>query len=139
MSNLRPEMTVAFFNEGAVGRLPGMVGVVLMSLEQGRAVGEMVIRPELLAQNGRLHAGTFVALADTMAGHATMAHLPDGATTFATVELKTNYLSTLTEGVVQCEVTAQHLGRTTHVWDAVMSDKATGKKLALYRCTQMLL
>jgi 1,4-dihydroxy-2-naphthoyl-CoA hydrolase len=49
------------------------------------------IRPEMLAPNGFLHAATIVALADTSAGYATIAHLPVGADGFTTIELKTNF------------------------------------------------
>jgi acyl-coenzyme A thioesterase PaaI-like protein len=41
--------------------------------------------------------------------------------------------------VILCTATAQHLGGNTQVWDAVVSDQATGKKIALFRCTQMIL
>jgi acyl-coenzyme A thioesterase PaaI-like protein len=34
---------------------------------------------------------------------------------------------------------AAHLGRTTHVWDATVTDAASGKTIALFRCTQMIL
>ena len=46
---------------------------------------------------------------------------------------------TVTEGAVACVATAQHLGRSTQVWDAVVSDEASGRTLALFRCTQMIL
>ena len=32
-----------------------------------------------------------------------------------------------------------HGGRNTQVWDAVVTDEATGKTIALFRCTQMIL
>ncbi|WP_371846389.1 hypothetical protein [Massilia alkalitolerans] len=32
-----------------------------------------------------------------------------------------------------------HLGRTTQVWDATVTDKDSGKTIALFRCTQMIL
>jgi len=32
-----------------------------------------------------------------------------------------------------------HLGRTTQVWDATVIDAASGKTIALFRCTQMIL
>ena len=103
------------------------------------ARGRLLIRPQHLAPNGRLHAASLIALADTMTGHATMSHLPEGAVSFATIELKSNHLGTLTEGELHCVATAQHLGRTTQVWDAVVSDAASGRQLVLYRCTQMVL
>jgi 1,4-dihydroxy-2-naphthoyl-CoA hydrolase len=139
MSKLHPEFTVDRLNRDAENCLPGHLGIEFLTLEQGRASGRMAIRPEHLAPNGRLHAASIVALADTMTGHATMSHLPAGAKSFATIELKSNHLGTLTEGAIACIASAQHLGRTTQVWDAVVSDEATGKQLALYRCTQMIL
>jgi uncharacterized protein (TIGR00369 family) len=81
-----------------------------------------------------------VALADTTCGRATLLHLPDDAASFTTIELKSNFLGTVTEGgVAFCTVTPQHTGRNTQVWDAIVSDEATGKKVAVFRCTQMIL
>jgi 1,4-dihydroxy-2-naphthoyl-CoA hydrolase len=91
----------------------------------------------LLAPNGYLHAGTVVALADTACGYGCMASLPDGATGFTTVELKTNFLGTAREGSLVCVATRLHGGRTTQVWDAIVRDGE--KTLALFRCTQLLL
>jgi len=101
----------------------------------------MVLRKVHFAPNGYLHAASVIALADTTCGYATMAHLPTGAFSFTTIELKSNHLGTVRgEGeVILCTATAQHLGGNTQVWDAVVSDQATGKKIALFRCTQMIL
>jgi 1,4-dihydroxy-2-naphthoyl-CoA hydrolase len=139
MSKLRPEFTVDRLNRDAENCLPGHLGVEFLTLEQGRASGRMAIRPEHLAPNGRLHAASIIALADTMTGHATMSHLPEGAKSFATIELKSNHLGTLTAGAIACVATAQYLGETTQLWDAVVTDEMTGRQLVLYRCTQMIL
>jgi 1,4-dihydroxy-2-naphthoyl-CoA hydrolase len=65
--------------------------------------------------------------------------MPAGATGFTTVELKSNHLGTVREGVVACEAKPAHLGRTTQVWDVTVTAQGSGKTLALFRCTQMLL
>jgi uncharacterized protein (TIGR00369 family) len=96
------------------------------------------VRPELLAPNGYLHAASVIALADTMAGYGTLANLPQGAKTFTTIELKSNFLGTARDGVIACTATPAHLGRMTQVWDAIVTD-AAGRKIALFRCTQMIL
>lgn len=78
-----------------------------------------------------------ITLADTCCGYGCVASLPPGAENFTTVELKSNHLGTARDGLVTCTATAVHLGRSTQVWDAVVSHQ--GKTIALFRCTQMLL
>ena len=68
-----------------------------------------------------------------------IASLPEGAAGFTTIELKSNHLGTAREGTLDCVAKAVHLGKTTQVWDAVVSHRETGKTLALFRCTQMVL
>jgi uncharacterized protein (TIGR00369 family) len=111
----------------------------MTSVAQGALASRMEVKKLHVAPNEFLHAASVVALADTTCGYATIAHLPQGAASFTTIELKSNFLGTVREGSVACTATAQHLGRTTQVWDAVVSDEATGKKIALFRCTQMIL
>jgi uncharacterized protein (TIGR00369 family) len=77
-------------------------------------------------------------LADTSAGYGCVASLPEGAKGFTTIELKTNFLGTAVEGVLGCAAKAEHLGRTTQLWDAIVSNEA-GKTLALFRCTQLII
>ncbi|MEQ1658281.1 MAG: PaaI family thioesterase, partial [Hylemonella sp.] len=58
---------------------------------------------------------------------------------FTTIELKSNHLGTVRDGVVLSVAKAVHLGRTTQVWDATVTHRESGKTLALFRCTQMVL
>jgi 1,4-dihydroxy-2-naphthoyl-CoA hydrolase len=97
------------------------------------------VRPELMAPHGYLHGGAVVALADSAAGYGCLANLPEGATGFTTVEMKSNHLGTAREGTVECIAQPVHRGRSTQVWDAVVTHRQTGRTLALFRCTQMLL
>ena len=121
------------------GTFPGLLGIVVDTHEPGRLTSHLDVRPELLAPNGYLHAGTVVTLADTAAGYACIANLPEGAHSFTTIELKSNHLGTARQGTIAVVATAVHLGRTTQVWDAVVTDKDSGKTIALFRCTQMIL
>jgi 1,4-dihydroxy-2-naphthoyl-CoA hydrolase len=139
LTTYRQDHDPEHFNRRSAGHLPGLLGVEILAVGQGRLVGQLSILPHHHAPNGFLHAATIIALADTGAGYACMAHLPDGATGFTTVELKTNHLGTAHEGTIVAEVTAAHLGRSTHVWDAVVTHRETAKTLALFRCTQMVL
>jgi 1,4-dihydroxy-2-naphthoyl-CoA hydrolase len=126
------------FVELGRGRLPGLIGIEVDSIEEGRVQMHVDLRDELLAPNGYLHAGTVVSLADSACGYGCIASLPPGATGFTTIELKTNFLGTALEGTLRCESRRVHGGRTTQVWDATVTTDE-GKTLALFRCTQLLL
>lgn len=136
---LREGVSLESLNSRGAGHLPGWFGFEAVALAPGKLSSRMLIRPEMLAPNGFLHAATIIALADTSAGYATIAHLPDGAQSFTTIELKSNFLGTQTDGVLLCDATAVHLGRNTHVWDAEVRSGGSDRRLALFRCTQMIL
>ena len=139
MSTLRIEITPEDLNRNSRTCLPGFLGIEMLELTQGKMISHMPLKPLHWAINGFLHAGSVVTLADTTCGNATLAHLPAGADSFTTIELKSNHLGSVREGVLSCVATAVHLGRTTQVWDAVVSDEVTGKKIAVFRCTQLVL
>jgi 1,4-dihydroxy-2-naphthoyl-CoA hydrolase len=126
------------FKELGRDRLPGLIGIEVDEIEVGHVRMHLPLREELLAPNGYLHAGTVVALADSACGYGCIASLPDGASGFTTIELKTNFLGTALSGTLTCESKRIHGGRTTQVWDAAVKDES-GKTLALFRCTQLLL
>ena len=138
-TELKPQLTTTYWNDRSKGRLPGMLGVTVRELAFGRAVGEIAVRPELWAPNGFLHAATVIGLADTLCGYGCVASLPEGATGFTTVETKSNHLGTATEGTITGTAVMAHAGRTTQVWDATVVHNETGKTIALFRCTQMVL
>jgi len=131
--------TIDQLNARGQGTLPGLIGIEFMSIEPGKLTSRLTLRPELLAPNGYLHAATIIALADTTCGYGTFTDLPSGAQNFTTIELKSNFLGTTREGGIACVATRVHSGRTTQVWDAQVTDEATDKTIALFRCTQLIL
>ena len=137
MSN--PDITLDVLNQRGIGRLPGHLGIVITSVGDGQVTAELPVQPHLLAPNGYLHAGSVVTLADTASGYGCIANLPEGANNFTTIELKSNHLGTARDGTILCTAKVEHKGRNTQVWDAVVTSKETGKTLALFRCTQMIL
>jgi 1,4-dihydroxy-2-naphthoyl-CoA hydrolase len=136
---LRAGFTAESMKDRGVGKLPGLLGIKLLSVDEGLLVAELTVREELLAPNGYLHAASVVGLADTMCGYGCISHLPEGAKGFTTIELKSNHLGTALDGTIYVEARPVHLGRTTQVWDAVVKHRETAKTIALFRCTQMVL
>jgi 1,4-dihydroxy-2-naphthoyl-CoA hydrolase len=133
------QFTPETFNAFGAARLPGYLGIEITRVAKAEVAARLEIKPHHLAPNGYLHAGSVVTLADTAAGYACLANLPEGAESFTTIELKSNHLGTARDGVIECVAKAAHLGRTTQVWDVVVTNAANGKTIALFRCTQMIL
>jgi uncharacterized protein (TIGR00369 family) len=123
----------------ALGRdlFPGHVGIEVTALEDGVLHAQLELRPEHFAPNGFVHAGVLVTLADTTAGYGCVVNLPPGASGFTTLELKVSFLRAARDGVLRCEARPVHLGRTTQVWDATVTNG--GRDVALFRCTQLVL
>jgi len=138
-ATFRLEITPEFLNAKGPGHLPGLIGIEILSVSPEGLESRVTIRKELFAPNGYLHAATVVALADTTCGYGCTANLPSGAVGFTTIELKSNHVGTAREGGIFCRAQPVHLGRTTQVWDAVVSAEGTDTKIALFRCTQMIL
>ena len=124
------------WNEGG---LPHMFGIVVTECSAGRVAGRMPVKKELVAGNGALWGPALVMLADTLCAYGVSTVWPEGAKGFTTAELKCNMMGTLTSGAVKGEASIIHSGRTTQVWDANMTNEDTGKLLAAFRCTQMIL
>jgi 1,4-dihydroxy-2-naphthoyl-CoA hydrolase len=132
-------ITLENLNKIGVGKLPGHLGIVITHVGEAELRAELPVNETLMAPNGFLHAGTVVALADTCAGYGCIANLPAGAIGFTTIELKSNHLGTAGDGTLLGSAKPAHLGKTTQVWDATVTHRESGKTLALFRCTQMIL
>lgn len=119
--------------------VPGQLGCVFDHSATDLVVGHIDVTPNLIAGTGFLFAPAVIALADTCAAIGCGNNIEEGAS-FTTIELKTNFLSSARVGErVTCRCTPVHLGRQTHVWDAEVTNESTGRHMALFRCTQMVL
>jgi 1,4-dihydroxy-2-naphthoyl-CoA hydrolase len=128
-----------FFTAFGTGYLPGHLGMAVTTATPSEVVIELAIDQKHMAPNGFLHAGTVIALADTACGYGCLSSLPDGAQGFTTIETKSNHVGTAREGTVECRAVRAHAGRTTQVWDAIVSHRESSRTIAMFRCTQMIL
>ena len=131
--------SVERLNDANVGKLPGHLGLTITEVDEGKVVGRFEVRPDLVAHTGYLLAGAVLSVADILCAYGVSTVWPDGANGFTTVEVKSNFVGTVREGFVRCTATLLHGGRTTQIWDARVEAEGTGKLMAAFRCTQMIL
>jgi uncharacterized protein (TIGR00369 family) len=141
MSGDRPDpveqarLDTAFFGP----RVPGQMGCVFDHSSPELVVGHITVADSLIAGTGFLFAPAVIALADTCAAIGCGLNLGPGES-FTTLELKSNFLSSARVGdLVVCRCSPAHLGRTTQVWDAEVTNGTSDRTMALFRCTQMIL
>lgn len=132
------ELTLAQLQEIGSSGFPGLLGIDFYEAGDGFVRARLELQEKHQAPNGYLHAGTVVGLADSAAGYGCILGLPEGATGFTTIELKTNFLRSAWKGTIECEARRLHDGRTTQVWDADVTDPE-GRTMALLRATQLIL
>ena len=119
--------------------LPDLLGIELQAIGDKRLSVFLEVRNHHLnPAHTSCHAATMVAIADTACGWGCLAHLPESAKSFTTVDLSCNLLRAVTSGVISCEASLLHGGRTTQIWDAVVRS-IDGKKVAAFRCTELIL
>eukprot|EP01133_Synstelium_polycarpum_P012494 gene12494-14666_t len=123
-----------------VGGLPSHMNFEITGIEDTYVDSQMLVHDHHMAANGYIHAASLITLADTCCGFGCFAKLPKGATGFTTIEMKTNFLGTSTVGtLIKCRATLVHAGKSTQVWDAVITNSTTNATMALFRCTEMVL
>ena len=131
--------TLEEFNQYGKGYLFGYLDMVFTKVEEDEVIAQIPLQQHHFGWHGTLHAGTLFALADSCAGYGCVKSLPQGASGFTTIETKNNFLAMTNSDVIRCVATPVHKGRTTQVWDAVVSSANEGKELCYYRCTQLIL
>jgi uncharacterized protein (TIGR00369 family) len=131
--------SVEDLNRSNLGKLAEHLGLCITEVEAGRVVGRFDVRPDLVSHTGYLLAGVVLSVADLLCAYGVSTAWPEGASGFTTVEVKCNFMGTLTKGSGVVTAKLLHGGRTTQVWDAEFADAETGRVLAVFRCTQIIL
>lgn len=139
MASLNNTTSRERLSDANLGKLPEHLGLEILEVADGKVVGTFKVRQDLVAHTGFLLAGAVLSVADILCAYGVSTAWPQGASGFTTVEVKCNFLGTLRDGEVRCTASLLHGGRTTQVWDARVEDAATGKLMAAFRCTQIIL
>lgn len=88
MNQRMKSVSIDDLNKIGAEYLPGYLGIEMLALDEAMMRSRMPVKALHFAPNGFLDAASIIALADTTCGYVTMAHLPDGAESFTTIELK---------------------------------------------------
>jgi len=88
----------------------GLLGLTLESLEKGRVIFSMRVKPRHKQIHGVVHGGVLATVADTVAAIAAYTTVPKGAE-IATIEMKINFLEPVPGGRIKAEGRVLRTGR----------------------------
>lgn len=129
----------AALNEIGKDGLPAHLGIDVVTADREHIALAMPVRQDVLSPLGFLHSGVIVTMADTACAYGTINNLPQGANGYTTIEMKSNFLYSVFEGMVACVATPVNITPTTQIWDAIVTSMQEERNLAVFRCTQMIL
>jgi 1,4-dihydroxy-2-naphthoyl-CoA hydrolase len=117
---------------------PGLMGIELLEAAPNRVVASMKVRLDLCTIGGVLHGGALMAFADTLGAIGTLMNLAADART-TTIDSSTKFIGAAPAGsTVRGECSAFHRGRTTMVWQTLVTSE-TGKLCGVVTQTQLIL
>ena len=114
-----------------------LVGLRMVAAEEGRVTFELDAGPQHASPPGTLHGGILCDLADAAMGCAVVSVLEDGAS-FATVELKINFLKPVWNARLTAVGATLKVGRTLTLCECRITDEG-GSLVAYATSTQMTL
>jgi uncharacterized protein (TIGR00369 family) len=114
-----------------------LVGLRMVAAEEGRVTFELDAGPQHASPPGTLHGGILCDLADAAMGCAVVSVLEEGVS-FATVELKINFLKPIWNARLTAVGATIKVGRTVTLCECRITDEG-GSLVAYATSTQMTL
>ena len=136
---LRTDIKPDYYHRFYKNHFQELLGIRVIEVIEGQLTLEMGIKQQLLNPMGIVHGGCIASFADTCAGDSVIAHLPEGAKGFTTLEFKCNFVRAAKEGFLVALSNCIHAGRTTQVWQVEVKQKETEKIVASFNCTQLII
>jgi len=86
-------------------------------------VAQMPVNSRVHQPMGLLHGGATVALAESVGSYASAMSIDLEKFSVKGIEISTNHLKSVKEGVVTATARIIHKGRTTHLWEIKVTDE----------------
>lgn len=114
------------------------LGIEMLAASRDEVRGRVAWAERLTTAAGVLHGGVLMGLADAIGAYCAYLNLPEGASSTATIESKTNFFAAVRSGTVEGRSRPLHRGGRTIVVETDLYDE-DGKHVARVTQTQAVL
>jgi 1,4-dihydroxy-2-naphthoyl-CoA hydrolase len=125
-------------NQLIKGTLMETLGIQFTEIKEKYISGTMPVDHRTIQPAGVVHGGAYMALAETLGSAASMLSVDPQLYRVLGLEMKGNYLRTVSSGKVHGKATPVHKGKTTQLWNIDMWDDE-GNLLATCRITNIIM
>ena len=109
-------VTPDFLNERGENTLISHIGIIFTEVGDRHLTAEMPVDARTKQPAGILHGGASVVLAETLGSAAAQICVDAKNQITVGMEINTNHIKSISEGMVIGVTTPIHIGRSTHVW-----------------------
>ena len=124
-------------NERVKGTLMESLGITFTEANINFVCGEMPVDERTIQPFGILHGGAFMALAETLGSAGSVIGLDLNKYQVFGIEMKGNYIRSISSGKVYGKAIPIHKGKSTQLWNIDMTD-INGNLLATCRITNLI-
>jgi 1,4-dihydroxy-2-naphthoyl-CoA hydrolase len=114
------------------------LGIEITAIGEDYLEARMPVDHRTVQPAGLLHGGASVALAETLGSFGAFLCVDSATKSCVGLEINANHIRSARSGFVTGRATPRHLGKTTHVWDIVISNEA-GELVCISRLTIAIL
>lgn len=109
-------------NDICKGTLMETLEIEFIDVGENYLVARMPVNSRVFQPDGVLHGGATVALAESVGSAASYVFLDAREFLVRGIEISANHLRSVREGYVYARATIVHKGRTTQLWNIMISD-----------------
>ena len=108
------------FSKNSMGEF---LGIQLTEIGEDYLCASMPVNNRTKQPYGILHGGASVVLAESVGSVASGCVIDITKFRCVGLEINSNHIRSVKDGIVYAKATAVHLGKTTHIWDIRITDE----------------
>ena len=120
------------------GTIAEVLGIEVISINEGRVKGKMPVDARTHQPYGMLHGGASVVLAETLGSIGSHFLVKDDGKSAVGVEVNANHVKSIREGWVYGDAQIVHQGGKLHIWSIDIKNE-DGELICTSRLTVMII
>ena len=138
LNHMDKNKILAIFNKKCKNTLMETLDIEFVDLGVDFLTAKMPVGPKVHQPYGQLHGGATAALAESVGSAASNFFIDNEQQFINGIQLSINHIKSMREGVVFATAKNIHKGRSTHLWEVIITDEDQ-QLIAIAKMTNIVL